>query len=125
MKLGTETNSLVNHLLSRTASLKPEVGMGCTILHWTDRSPATVVSIDDKFLVIQSDGYVRTDSNGMSESQTYEYSPDPNGGKYTFKMWKGQWKEVQQNPETGRWTLVKGGTKILIGRREKYEDFTF
>lgn len=43
MKLGRETGSLINHLLSHSKEPAPAVGMGATILGWSDRHPATVV----------------------------------------------------------------------------------
>lgn len=45
MKLETETASVMNHLMSRATVGHPEsvVGMGATILMWTDRRAATII----------------------------------------------------------------------------------
>jgi len=44
LKLGTETGSLINHVMSRmTAGPDPVAGDPATVLHWSDRDPATVV----------------------------------------------------------------------------------
>jgi hypothetical protein len=125
MKLGTEAGSLVNHVLSGYND-DPAVGMGATILMWSDRSPATIIEVNQKkrYIVIQEDNAKRVDNNGMSEAQTYEYSPDPEGAKRFYrKMKNGRWQEHYINPETGR--LVKAGGYLSIGEREKYHDFSF
>jgi hypothetical protein len=47
MKLGSQTASLSNHLLSRAVIGEPEVkaGMGVTFLSWTDRDPGTIFRV--------------------------------------------------------------------------------
>ena len=124
MKLGTETGSIINHTMASAATEAPEVGMGATLLGWTDRSPATVIGTVGKQIIVQEDTYERIDTNGMSECQEYAYSRDPEGHKYTFEMRRGQWVEVRHNAETGRWK--KAGSKGLrLGTRERYYDFSF
>ena len=79
MRLGSETNSVVNHLLSRGVKGQPTpaVGMGVTFLGWTDRSPGTIFKtfVVGSRLIIEcrDDDYERTDKNGMSEHQTYKF----------------------------------------------------
>ena len=127
MKLGSETNSLTNHLLSRAVIGQPEptVGMGATILCWTDRHPATIVAIVDGILTVQEDNHKRIDSNGMSESQDYEYTRNPTGATYYFRAGKdGKWQEVVKNENTGRWNR-SASAGLRIGEREKYHDFSF
>mgnify|MGYP001576962564 CR=1 FL=1 len=41
LRAGTQTGSLINHLMSGSKGAEPEVGMGATILGWSDRHPAT------------------------------------------------------------------------------------
>ena len=127
MKLGTQTNSVINSVYASTRGPEPVVGMGATLLSWTDRNPGTVVEVNHRkrFIVVQDDDYRRTDKNGLSESQAYEYTPNPNGHRRIFrKMKDGRWAEHVVNPDTKR--LVKaGGCGLLLGRREKYHDFSF
>ncbi len=111
MRLGTETGSLINHIESRFAQPTPEVGMGATILGWTDRYPATIVKVTPCQVHVQEDFAVRTDSNGMSESQEYEYSPNPKAHVEIFRKTKRGWRS--------------GSRCLSIGRREKYYDFSF
>lgn len=129
MKFGTETGSLINHVKSRTAGATPEVGMGATLLGWSDRNPATVTEFYKKgqfeYLQVQTDKYERVDDKGMSESQEYEYTRNPDGGYYHFRR-KGPdapWQAIYKNRETGRWNNTSGN--VLVGRREKYHDFSF
>ena len=128
MKLGSETGSLVNHLDSRAVIGAPEpvIGMGATLLGWTDRYPGTVIGWDGKILTVQKDNAVRTDSNGMSESQEYEYTPNPQGSVSRFKLDKnGMWREVTTSTK-GRTVFCEGGgSGLMIGHREKYYDFSF
>ena len=128
MKLGTQTGSLINHLHSRSANPTPEIGMGATLLSWTDRNPGTVISIEDKgsyqIIGVQEDDYQRTDDRGFSEMQDYEYTANPNGYVTYFRNRKGKWEGCRKSAETGRW--VKAETYGLkLGFREKYHDFTF
>lgn len=126
MVAGRETGSLVNHLQSGCNSAIPEVGMGCTILSWSDCDAATIVEIGRKVVVVQRDHARRTDKNGMSECQDYEFTRDPNGVKLLFKQARdGSWREAYINEVTGRVVLADGGSRLLIGHRDKYYDFSF
>lgn len=132
MKFGTETGSVVNHIRSRQTrgAPTPEIGMGATVLLWTDRHAATVIGYDPqkRIVTIQEDHAKRTDQNGFCEMQEYEYTPDPDGLCYHFR-WntkKETWEQVRFNNETGRWNKINGGgCGIFIGSRETYRDFTF
>ena len=130
MKAGTQTGSLVNHLYSRMTNGQPEpvVGMGATLLSWTDRNPATITSVQKvgKFTIIgvKGDNYKRIDSNGMSENQEYEYTPNPDAAELFFRFDGKFWSRVRMNPETKRWNKIDSGG-IRIGSRQKYHDFSF
>lgn len=130
LRLGTQTGSLCNHLFSRAVigEPSPEIGMGATILGWTDREPATIVSVFTKgktlHVGIKRDNYKRTDTNGFSESQSYEYSFNPEMGIEYFRKGKdGTWESIYTNPETGR--TKKGYGSLRIGQRDKYWDPCF
>ncbi len=129
LKLGSETASLINHVMSISVRDEPApyVGMPATLLLWTDRNPATVVEVnmDKRYIVVQEDDARRIDSNGMSESQEYEYTRNPNAPRKIFrKNKKGQWVEHYLNPETNR--LVQSrGAGLMLGRRNMYYDFSF
>ena len=131
MKLGTQTGSLTNHILSRATIGQPVpvVGMGATILCWTDRKPATIVAVDARksgtIVTVQEDVAKRADENGLSEDQTYTFTANPNARKITFRQAKGGgWQEVTFNAATKRWNAVEGHG-LRIGERDKYHDFSF
>ena len=130
MRLGTETVSLVNHIHSLAVRGQPDPveGMGATVLAYTDRYPATIISVNsDKrvMLLVREDKATRTDQNGLSECQSYAFEPNPEGQTWTFRQAKnGTWEEVRRNRETGRWIKVNGAG-LRIGERNKYHDFSF
>ena len=65
-------------------------------------------------VVIQGDTAKRIDKNGMSESQEYEYTPNPKSVKQTFTLRK-----------TGEFREVGGSAGLIIGSRDEYYDFSF
>lgn len=115
MKYGSLMNLLDDGVV---VDNKLQVGVGCTLLSWTDRTPATIVDVDPKgrWIKVQEDNYKRIDCNGMSDSQDYEYSPNPNGSITTYKKARnGKFTHNGKNDGTG----------ILIGVRERYFDYSF
>lgn len=127
MKLGTQTGSLVNHLLSRAPTTLPEIGDAATVTHWTDRSAATVINVFQKgkynYVVVQEDNAVRVDDNGLSEIQDYEYTRNPEGITSTFRITDNGYEHVYL-AETGRYNK-SDSCGLCIGRRQKYHDPSF
>ncbi len=109
-------NIIENNYKSSTST----VGMGATRLGYSDRHPYTVIEVNPngKECVIQEDKATRTDSNGMSDSQSYAYEPNPNAAKETIRLYKD-----------GHWHIyMKGAGKgdvVMLGRRQKYYDYSF
>ncbi len=111
--------SLTNSIMENTAGAKPEVGMGVTFIHWSDRSAGTIVSVSEsgKSIEVRGDKTTRTDSNGMSESQTYEFETVDEGPTATYTLRKnGRW--VRQGEDMK-------GSSILVGVRSAYYDYSF
>lgn len=130
LKLGSGTGSLVNHIHSRAVTPALVVGMGATMLHWTDRSAGTVVKIETiKGLIyvhVQGDHAKRLDKNGMSESQVYEYTPNPQGSIGVWRQAKnGAWESVCFNNKTKRWNKSSGSIGFALGFRDAYHDYSF
>ena len=128
MKIGRETGSVTNMVMSAWKGEEPKVGMGVTMLWWTDRYPGTIVEVDCSkkrpIIAVQTDHAKRTDSNGMSEMQSYDYSPDPDAEVLYFRQEEnGTWFQITRNPKTGRWN--KRRMRCVVGHREKYHDFCF
>lgn len=111
-------DSSQNHQCSSMISLKPEAGMGATEIYWTHRSAYTITEvINDKKIVVQRDKAKRTDENGMSDIQIYEFSPDPNGSKLTLTL-----------RNNGCWVPVGERTSdrhFIIGMRQEFYDYNF
>lgn len=130
MRLGTETNSLVNHMLSRgtIGQPTPEVGMGATVLAWTDRHPGTIRKVQATktgwIVRATEDDAARIDANGMSECQRYEFTPNENGREWWFSFDERGWRQVELG-DANRFRLVSGGKGLRIGERGKYYDFSF
>lgn len=114
---------MINEVLGNmVGGPKPEVGMGCTELFCSDRKAATIVEISKsgKQLWVVRDKAVRTDNNGMSESQEYEFTPQEDCGtnRRHYKLRKtGHWVEAGAN--------MIHGTRLLIGIKQEYYDFSF
>lgn len=120
-RLGTDTRSFVNYMYGNNKSIEPKPGIGCTVLMWTDRHAATIhkVSEDGKTLWYSEDEAKRIDNNGMSESQSYEYS---NTNQNETQFW-----QVATLRKDGRWHLgtTMKGSCLLIGHRQHYYDYSF
>ena len=114
-----KTGSFVNKLYA-ARNTEPTVGMGATILMWTDRIACTViwVSQSGKALTVQRDRAIRTDSNGMSDAQSYRYEPDPDSPvyKYTLRS-NGRWVRSGES--------ASSGGRLKLGTRDQYHDFSF
>jgi hypothetical protein len=113
------TGSLINNIAANSAQRTPEVGMGATMLYYTDRHAATIVEVKSpRRIVLQEDTATRIDKNGMSEDQDYSYTTNPNGGTKEFTLRKN-----------GRWVAkgdsAKSGLCCHIGSRGTYYDFSF
>jgi hypothetical protein len=109
-----EFGSLNNLMMANAKSAAPKVGDGATILSWTDRFPATVVYVSKsgKTIHLQEDRADRTDSYGMSEMQVYTYTPDTTAPVKVARLTAKGWKILK-------------GARVMVGRRERYHDFSF
>mgnify|MGYP001567304673 CR=1 FL=1 len=98
----------------------PLVGMGATILFWTDRKAATIVAVsaDGKRVSVQEDRATRTDKNGMSEAQAYAYEPNLEATILVFTLRKNG-RYIQQG------AAMTSGLCLGIGFRDAYHDYSF
>lgn len=113
------TGSLVNEMYGQARQPDPEVGMGCTVLMWTDRLAGTIVAVPNRRTVhMQCDEVYRTDSHGMSDAQSYRYERNPNAQVRVYTLRKnGAW--VRQGGK------MRGGERLAIGMRQQYYDYSF
>ena len=126
--------SVQNRISAECEMPKPEVGMGVTELLWSDRDPWEVIEVvNDKKIRIRELGYERTDNDGISEHQEYEFFPNPDGDVKTLVLRNGKWRDLKKeyvNDANGKQVLVETrrlgrGSQWLIGRAERYYDFSF
>lgn len=110
--------SLQNQLLSNAKSKSPEVGDGATEVMYTDRFPYTVIAVKDpKHITVQEDEAIRIDKRGMTDAQSYEYHPNPEGRTCELSLRKnGKWIEVGQRANA---------TPFVVGTRQRYHDYTY
>lgn len=110
--------NLANRIAETAKPQEPTVGMGATILLYSDRTACTIIRVEKKFIRVQEDTSKRVDNNGMSESQDYEYSPNPTGQiKEYSKRKNGAYVKVGEP--------MHNGTVLRIGVRDSYYDFGF
>jgi len=111
MKLGTQVGNFESWMMATSKQPVPHVGDGATIILWTDRYAGTIIKVTRCQIHVQEDIAVRQDDRGMSESQDYTYSPDPEGKVYIFRKTKRGYKS--------------GTFGLAIGAREAYHDYSF
>lgn len=116
------THNLISNLMlaGNNDRPTPEVGMGATVCMYSDRHACTIVEVNGRGtrVVVQEDTATRTDRNGLSDAQSYEYTPNPDAARDVFTLRKnGRW--VRQGEST------TGGTALSIGHRSKFHDFSF
>lgn len=134
MKLGSETGSVINHFQSRATigQPKPVVGMGATLLFWTDRQAASIVSVEEiiskryRYIVGVQEDRSRVVSGSTydgSAEWAFERNPENVVRLFASRVDGGQWVSVQRN-DKGR--LVKmDGVGLRIGERDTYRDPSF
>ena len=123
--------SLINRLQERmvVGAPAPFVGMGVTMTSYSDRHAGTIIEVKKVgkgvLITVQADDSKRIDNNGISESQEYQFTPNPQGAIYYYKQKEPntRWTHVYKNPETGRYKQSTGG--LYLGERDEYYDFSF
>lgn len=103
----------------------PELGMGATILKYTERAAATVIEITTfksgarkglpKEVLVQYDDFVILDGDESDGSARYSYSSNPENRTVAFVM-------ASKGKLAGNW-VEKGlggrGWLLLLGQRER------
>lgn len=114
MRLGKETASVVNYVMSGTAGApEPAVGMGATILMWSDRHAATIVKVTPCTVTVKRDKARVVKGSAADGTAVYEFTPDPDAEPKVFRKTKKGWRE------TG------GGAALRVGDRDEYHDPSF
>lgn len=93
----------------------PQIGDGVTRYFYTDRASYTVIAVvTPNKIMVRRDKCVRTDDNGMSDSQQYRYEQDPSGEVLTITRRKGD-----------KWMAKEKGSYFRVGLRGAYHDYSF
>lgn len=118
------SGSLINNLYAGAGNPEPEVGMGATRLCWTDRHACTIIEVTRNQAGVatavrtRADKVVRVDTNGVSDAQSYRYEPgDQPGSTIYTRRRNGCWVRKGDS--------MKGGERLLIGKRDHYYDHSF
>lgn len=117
----------MNSITFPSNNLTPEVGMAATICMVTDRHPCTVVALEHskwsgklKAVRIAENDFKVVKGSEHDGSAEYEYTP--------VDMTKVKPEECQKFTlrRTGHWIRdgepLKGGTRLVLGTRERYYD---
>ena len=120
-------NVVSNAMLLSVHGVEPTVGMGATLCYFKDRHAATIVEVTEyknvSMIRVQEDVAKRTDKNGASFDQHYDYQPNPNGRAYTYRFKNGRWVGAQIN-ENGRIVTARNFPALVIGVRDQFYDFS-
>ena len=119
MKLGTDTGSLINYCYGNTKSIELVVGMGCTLLLYTDRHAYTIHKVEDKKLWASEDHSSLISGSVQSESQTYRYTNTNQDNESRWTLFTLR--------KDGRWHMGTklSGNILAIGYRNEYYDPCF
>jgi hypothetical protein len=103
-------------------TIEVKVGDGATMRFYSDRHACTIIEIADNgsYIKVQKDKATRTDNNGMSDCQDYEFERDPKGKVYTFKRTRKDKSVYTGNGKYDDWDV-----KLSFGSRVEYYDYSF
>lgn len=130
MNLTKPTNSLQSNIMHAAVkgAPKPSVGMGVTILMWTDRYVGTITEvISEKEFLFTRDDTVADKSKGELQMghQDWIHTPLPEGPKILAKMGRdGRWY-IAHKTEKGRLSVNKNCTPLAVGFKNYHYDWSF
>ena len=127
MKVALRETGPADHVGSHLTAPQPhpKIGIGVTLIGWTDRYAGTIIDISGGVITVQEDIATRTDANGPSEDQTYKYAPDPNGMQHFYQLKDSKWEPVEWNDLRGVWVSKQSGYPIQIGQRDQFYDYSY
>ena len=119
---------MINDILKHAVVGQPEptVGMGCTILSYSDRDAASITAVVHERgmtrVYVQEDKAKCVKGSTHDGSAEYEFQRDSNGRQHVFKKSpSGIWQCVVFNPDTKRWNK-RDHPGLRIGQRQHYYD---
>ncbi len=119
------TGSIVNAIGRQTKDiLEPKVGVGCTVLMWSDRSPATIVEVSPskRSIWVVGNGYKNFPGhcNAFTEDQKYVIEPIP--PEKANRKYAEEYTLRKNGKYVAKGEPYLGGSVLLIGVQEVYRD---
>ena len=109
--------SLGNLIMANVKPAVPEVGMGATEIGYTDRHAGTIVGVSKNKVAWARD--IATPKHvPPTEAQEWAYARDPNAKPWIYTKRKNGAYVRQGQP-------MRGGSRLLIGVRDEYYDYSF
>lgn len=107
----------VMHLYSKT-NVEPQVGLGGTVLMYSDTYPVTIVRVQPREIVVQEDKATPIPGRTWPlKADDYTYESDPKARLEIFTLRKnGRWVKAGQS---------MNGERLMVGPRKKYLDPSF
>jgi hypothetical protein len=129
MNLSKPTNSLQSNIMHAAVNgaPAPTVGMGVTILMWTDRRVGTIVEVvsDSEVIFTEDDTVADKTKDCPMGHQNWINTPKPDGFRQTAKKGKdGKWYIPHRTP-TGRMSVNKSCQPVAVGFKHYYHDWSF
>lgn len=118
LRCGTQTGSLMNHVISGCVMASPEIGMGATKICWSDRHACTIVEVSKsgRCVGVVRDIATRIDKNGICDFQSYSYESSSGSPTYYTLRKNGAWVRKGDS---------MNGSRLAIGWRSEYYDYSF
>ena len=122
--------SLLNRIGEQATPKTPEVGIGATLLYYTDRTACTIIEVSPRQIILQEDICTRNDGNPvMCDVQSYSYAPNPEGRKYVAKLrhrgGREFWETYVSKERRNQGNAPVSGVVVFIGDRNHYYDYGF
>ena len=112
-----------NHYFNNTKN-NIEIGTLATIYSYSDRHAYEVVKvINQKHIFIRRLKAIRTDKNGMSDSQSYRFEQNLKQPIIELKFTYNHWRIILTNKLTNKKYTKK--TNISFGVADEYYDYSF
>jgi len=119
------TGSLINAIGRQTKDIvEPKVGVGCTVLMWSDRHPATIVEVSPSkrsvWVVENRYRNVPGHCNAFTEDQKYIIDPLP--PEKMDRKYAEEYTLRKIGKYVAKGSPYLGGSVLLIGVQEVYRD---
>ena len=132
--------SVTNDIMQRSTKGQPEpqVGMGATLLSYSDRHAATIVCVNslnytrwDCLIRVQQDDAKVVSGSGHDGSAVYEFTPNPEAPVLMFarRVGTGRWDSVRlaeykhrSGATSSRFVSADAGAGLAVGYRSEYYD---